>query len=385
MLVAAIAVHTAAPDPAAAVHWPWEDNDPWPRTSERAARPLDHPPVERWWAGHDPAQPYRFALFGDQRALADGEWSELLEGIAAENALEPIAFVVDTGDIVEDGSHSDQFHFLRDLLHPIRDTPYLVGLGNHEVDNNRTREARENAAAFLSYLDPEITPDRFYYRKDLGAATFLFLDTNDFVYGEDGDRKACPLDIDPATREGAQMRWIREQMADLRENPPAVTVVVMHHPLVQSSEKHLNAACSMWNFQDKGEILVDLLADGGVDLIVTGHTHTYERFRMVRSDGHTIDLINISGRPRDKFLWFGSRERRARDIRGQEGTWLDQVGWLGLDHWGVVQEDVMARKGEANQFAILTVEPAGGVVLELFYLDDDEPGGFRRPDPVRLR
>jgi hypothetical protein len=360
---------------------------PWPSTSLEPILALDHPTIETLLdsgAVGAAGSTYRFVAFGDQRALADGEWQEMMARIAELPAAQAPAFLIDTGDIVDDGRHGDQFHTLRDILRPVKHLPYLVGIGNHEVDNNRTRGARVQAAAFLSYLDDELSPDRLYYRKDIGPATFLFLDTNDFTYGENGDRNACPLAIDPNTREGAQLAWLREQAAGLAAKD-ALVIAVMHHPLVQSSEKHSVAACALWNFSDGGETLADILADAGVDVVLAGHTHTYERFRMVRNDGRTVHLINVSGRPRNAFLWHGSSDRRAQDIRGGEAAWLEELGWLGVDHWEITQEEVMLEKDEADQFALFTVEPDGGLVMEMRFLDEDEPDGTRDGEPVRLR
>ena len=129
---------------------------------------------------------------------------------------------------------------------------------------------------------------------------------------------------------------------------------------------------------------MDILADGGVDLVLTGHTHTFERFVLRRDDGHEMHLLNISGRPRDSFLWFGADDRRAQDLRGRVEPWLEEIGWLGLDRWDVQQADAMLGDG-FDQFALLTVDPDGGVTLDVRYLVDEDPPQFRRPGPVRLR
>jgi hypothetical protein len=220
-----------------------------------------------------------------------------------------------------------------------------------------------------------------YYRKDLGAAAFLFLDTSDWVYGEHGERNACPRFVDPGTRGEEQITWLRKQLAEATDDDERLRIAVMHHPLVQSSKKHRSTASSLWNFEADGQPLIDILADGGVDVILTGHTHTYERFRLTRSDGHEIVLVNISGRPRDSFLWVGSGDRRARDIRGEESSFLEENGWLGLDSWEIVQEDVMLKEGEANQFAVFTVEPDGQLFCRVHFVGDGET---RRSERVKI-
>ena len=53
----------------------------------------------------------------------------------------------------------------------------------------------------------------------------------------------------------------------------------------------------------RGEGQVDVI-EGGVDLVICGHTHTYERFRLRRGE-RELSLINLSGRPQNSFLFFG--------------------------------------------------------------------------------
>ena len=46
----------------------------------------------------------------------------------------PLVAIIDTGDIVDNGKHADQFAMLHDILEPVRAWPYLVAVGNHELD-----------------------------------------------------------------------------------------------------------------------------------------------------------------------------------------------------------------------------------------------------------
>ena len=48
------------------------------------------------------------------------------------NRTSPL-FLLDTGDIVDDGSKADQFEELRGYLSRLAEMPYLVGVGNHEL------------------------------------------------------------------------------------------------------------------------------------------------------------------------------------------------------------------------------------------------------------
>jgi hypothetical protein len=329
---------------------------------------------------------YRFAAFGDQRALADGEWQELLAQITRwERENGELAFLLDTGDVVHDGRRSDQFRWLTDeVLSIARHLPYLVGVGNHEVKNNADPAARENTARFLAYLDDDLAPDRLYYRKDLGPATFLFLDTNDLVYGPAGERGECPPSVAPDSREGRQLAWLRAQLEDAADRGIELVIAVLHHPPIQTSRKHREAARSLWSLRDGDRLFLDVLAEGGVDVILTGHTHTYERFRLDRSDGLEMDVVNLSGRPRESVFGIGAGARRAEDVRGREAEHLAETGWETHPAWAIRQEAVTVESDEANQFGLFTVEPDGRLFLRTLFLDEDEPGGLRASARVRL-
>jgi 3',5'-cyclic AMP phosphodiesterase CpdA len=302
--------------------------------------------------------PVRFAVYGDQRALADGEWQDLVARIEERHGREPLHFVLDTGDIVQDGRHSDQFAMLTEILAPIRELPYLVAVGNHEVHNNRSAEARRHTARFLALTDPSISPERLYYSKQIGSVRLLFLDTNDLAYGPTAG-------LDSADAAAAQILWLDEQLASTQ--PEECVVVAMHHPLVQSSKKHREHAVALWNRPYDGRTLPERYLDAGVDLVLVGHTHTYERFRVQRGDRH-FEQVNLSGRPRTSILWIGDGARRAQDIRGEEIPWLRERGWERLDGISIEQGAVMIDE-ERDQYAIVTVGPSAAIELEVVLVD----------------
>ena len=168
--------------------------------------------------------------------------------------------------------------------------------------------------------------------------------------------------------------------------PTPTTIALMHHPIIQSSNVHQGDAARLWNMSLGGKRLVDALIDGGVQVVLTGHTHTYERFQVTRRrDGRKLDVINVSGRPRASVLWVGESMRRARDIRGKEASWLAGKGYQGLDAWDIKQVELMRKQDEADQFGVFTVEPGGGLTLEMQFIDPAASGGFRVAPIARIR
>jgi Calcineurin-like phosphoesterase len=349
----------------------------WPRSSHQPVAPLKLPTLESRLERLTPdaSAGFEFVAFGDQRAQIGGEGEALFRAVG-RFALEHdrLLLAVDTGDIVDNGAYSDQFNRLSGILEEIGRLAYLVAVGNHEVDKNRTGPARENTARFLSSRHESLSADRLYYRKIAGRVRFLFLDTNDLVYRGEGRAAAEAAD----RRVTEQMNWLLGELADSTLVPGATTVVVMHHPIVQSSSKHRDQARGLWNYRFHGRQLPDILADGGVDLILTGHTHTYERFTITRRDGRGFTLVNLSGKPESSFLWIGAAQRRAQNIQGHEAAWLYGEGWTGLENWKIVQEDVMT-KNESDQFGVFEVDKTGGVSLSMHFLGQPSP-----EIPVRL-
>ena len=339
----------------------------WPRTSRHTVEPIACASLDsRVSAVHPPAQAgYEFAAFGDQRALLGSDWPALVDSLDyVASRHERLLFLIDTGDIVDDGDHSDQFRVLSGLLGKIRRLPYLVAAGNHEVGQSKPGPARANTAKFLSPLDGSISPDRLYYRKVVGRVRYLFLDSNDLVYRPGpGSRADRAIEV----RAHAQLDWLIQELQDPAYPPSATTVVVMHHPFVQSSRKHRGQSQDLWSLRYHGRQFPDILADGGVDLVLVGHTHTFERFTVMRRDNRGFHLVNLSGTPEPSFLWFGAGERRAQEIHGDATPWLYEKGWRNLDGWTVSQEDVMV-KDEADQFGLFNVDAEGGISLTMHFL-----------------
>lgn len=346
----------------------------WPTTSVEPVRVLDHPGFAETLRreGIDGSGPWRLVVFGDQRALADGEFQALVRGIADREAgLEggtPLAAIIDTGDIVDNGKHADQFAMLASILEPVARWPYLVAVGNHELDQDLDAEGRTHFAQFMGEAaGPQFDRNRLWYRKDAPGLRILFLDTNDWIYSPSEDQ---------STSRTEQLAWLSAQMA---EDFDGRTIVVMHHPIVSSSRKHQQQSALTWSIQWNEEVLARMFERGNVDLVLTGHTHTYERYRLTGPDGGNFQLLNISGRPRDSFLWFGDGARRAQDIRGREIAFLVRGGWRQelLEGWNIEQLDgVFDPDLEEDQWAEITVHPDGQLEVELFFLVDRGAGGY---------
>ncbi|KAF1078752.1 metallophosphoesterase family protein [Methanogenium sp. MK-MG] len=188
--------------------------------------------------------PFTFIVYGDtQEQLPYFTQTErhalVAERIATE---EPDAlFVLHVGDTVcevEDVEEWDRFFAAGSAL--FANTTIVAVLGNHE--NNAT-------VWYEAFGMPE------WYSFDCGDAHFVVLDSNDWA--------APHLDEETA--------WLR---ADLEESPAGRTFVAFHHPPYSSGTRHPGG----WS--DLRELWGPVLEEYGVDMVFTGHVHSYQRYAV---------------------------------------------------------------------------------------------------------
>jgi hypothetical protein len=161
---------------------------------------------------------------------------------------------------------------------------------------NRTRPAAGNheyltpgAAGYFAYFGRRSAPPLGYYSYDIGSWHAVVLNSTTQVYAcwpPEADEApppgfpVLPVPISPDVAAGracagdvAQQAWLAN---DLATHPSECTVVYFHHPRF-SSGQHGN------HFQMQK--IWDLLYANGVDVVLDGHDHLYERFAPQRPDG----------------------------------------------------------------------------------------------------
>jgi hypothetical protein len=134
---------------------------------------------------------------------------------------------------------------------------------------DRTRPAPGNhdyhtagAAGYFEYFGDRAGPaGRGYYAYDSGAWRIYSLNS---MCGEIGGCGAG----------SAELTWLK---ADLAANARACSLAYWHHPRYSSGEHGNNASMDdIW----------DILVDAGVELVLAGHDHSYERFAPMNKAGN---------------------------------------------------------------------------------------------------
>ncbi|NVJ12901.1 metallophosphoesterase [Myxococcus sp. AM010] len=169
--------------------------------------------------------------------------------------------------------------------------PFFAAIGNHEYVTNQGQPYLDNL--YLPSNNPEGTER--YYSFDWGHVHFVALDSNCAVGLASADR--CTRD--------AQKAWLER---DLAGSTQPWKIVFFHHPPWSSGE-HGSQLSMRRHF---GPIMEKY----GVDLVLTGHDHNYERSKPMKGDA-----VAGSGETGIPYLVVGGGGATLRKLPGSKPDW----------------------------------------------------------------
>jgi hypothetical protein len=149
----------------------------------------------------------------------------------------------------------------------LRNTPTWAAIGNHE--SHSASSINQTGAHFDNFNPPTLgeaggipSGTEAYYSFDYANIHFICLDS----YGSD------------RTVGGPMLTWLA---ADLAETQQEWIIAYWHHPPYSHGSHDSDVDGRMIDMRTNA---VPILESGGVDLVLTGHTHDYERSMLM--DGH---------------------------------------------------------------------------------------------------
>ena len=253
---------------------------------------------------------FKALIFPDSQCANYDVWAAVAKSAIAKNP--DAEFFVNLGDIVDNGEDWTQWRAWFDGAPFIKAIPFVPVMGNHET-YSRQWEVRE-PIAYLNYFDVPTNGssefNRYYYSFDWKGAHFMVLNTEPF----DGL-------IDE------QKNWLRR---DSESNNRKWKIVLMHRDVLQY---RINGRPERQEgFSPEGLEFMPLFDELGIDLVLTGHLHTY------RNRGR---IFNFEKSPRGAvYILTGI----AGDVR-YPGLWIDHA----LD-------EVIAPQPETDNFLTLEVD-----------------------------
>jgi 3',5'-cyclic AMP phosphodiesterase CpdA len=151
--------------------------------------------------------------------------------------------------------------------------PWMPAAGNHE---NELGNGPIGYGAYQSYFDlpsPSTDPEThgLWYAFTAGSVRVISLNNDDVCYQDGGNSYVRGYSG------GAQKQFLEQELARTRANRDIDWIVVVMHQVVISTADQFNGA-------DRGirEEWVPLFDQYGVDLVVCGHEHHYERSHAIR-------------------------------------------------------------------------------------------------------
>jgi hypothetical protein len=158
----------------------------------------------------------------------------------------------------------------RDIMRP--------AVGNHEYEGD---PERNEAPGYFSYFGAAAgDPLEGYYRWQLGDWTFFALNTGAINWTRTtGGNPSLPDDCWPVScaTGSDQEQWLRAELAALPDD--ACVIGYWHHPRFSSGFGGVNQP-----HPETGP-LFEALYEHGAELLLTGHSHNYERLEPVAPDG----------------------------------------------------------------------------------------------------
>ena len=233
-----------------------------------------------FWTAPKPGRFFTFFAYGDTRTQADAH-GRVCEQLAAhvKSTTSP-AFLLHTGDFVSDGRREDQWkeQFFDPAASVLSEAALVPCLGNHEYHSEWYYRYFGLGGVFPG------EPNGSWYSFQFGCAHFVILDaTSDF--GPESD----------------QYRWLVEDLQSDQAQEASWRIAVFHRPAF-SSGLHGGTPSVQ-------QILVPLFEQKGVQLVLNGHDHLYERLHQ---NGVTYIVTGGGGAPLYSL-------RDPRDPRSQAG------------------------------------------------------------------
>ncbi len=236
-------------------------------------------------------EPLEFIYFGDAQVGIYEFWSRVLR--ASYAAAPGAKFIIHAGDLINTSEKDEQWGEWHRAAGWINQTiPSIPTPGNHEYGKLNTGERGLNRNWLPQFTLPEngvtgLGETNYYY--DIQGVRVISLNSNQ--------------------NQAEQAAWLDHL---LQNNPNQWTVLTFHHPIFSTARNRDN--------KELRELWKPVIDKYGVDLVMTGHDHTYSRSRLIGSesapkDQGTVYVVSVGG---SKMYDLTERDwmyRRAEDTQ----------------------------------------------------------------------
>ncbi|MCF2490940.1 metallophosphoesterase [Dyadobacter sp. CY347] len=349
---------------------------------------------------------YRFGVLGDcgTNSATQDMVRERISAYLGENYMNALLLLGDNAYAFgKDAEYQSNFfnHYKSNFL---KKNPVFPAPGNHDYNNdNPDRQKDHNVPYYDVFTLPTqgeaggvASETEAFYSYDYGNVHFLSLDS----YGKE----------DQATRLydtlGRQVRWIKKDLA-ANQNKDWI-VAYWHHPPYSQGSRNSETELDMIKIREN---FIGILEKNGVDLILCGHSHVYERSRLMeghydkadtfdpekhnlskssgrydgtqescpylkKSDSNKGTVYVVSGSAGQlgskaagfphKAMYYSDAERSGGMVLEVEGNRLD-AKWIGVD--GIIYDQFTIEK-DVNKETTIEIDAGERVELKSSFIGD---------------
>jgi hypothetical protein len=260
-------------------------------------------------------QPFRWTSFGDL-ATPNPVWTlsypQARFAVMAVERFQPLFHLLNGDLSYADPNSLSQPEVWSDFANNVQISaahrPWMPCPANHEIEFYNGPQGIDSYLSRFSLPDNGTSFSGHWYSFRVGSVFFISLDGNDVAYQDSGPTVSGPDPLTPAAAtgnapiapgrsfyirgysEGEQTRWLETTLRKASEEKGIDWIVVQTHYGALSSTKTGNGS-------DKGarEEWLPLFDKYGVDLILCGHDHDYERSYPVRGANHNAGTDATNG------------------------------------------------------------------------------------------
>lgn len=257
--------------------------------------------------GLTPATRYFYLVEADGRPLMDGEPQWFITPPASGSAQATRLWVIgDSGKAGEDQRRVRDAALAWMTAHPRTGRAPLdvwLALGDNAYTSGRNKEFQR--ALFEPYAELLCNFPLWPVYGNHDARRWVHYDifslpeggesggvpsgTESWFSFDYGDVHVVVLDSEANSRSGAMLRWLKQ---DLVHNRSPWRIAVFHHPpYTHGSHNSDRPEDSGGRMRDMREGIVPVLEAAGVDLVLAGHSHVYERSHLLDCHYGTSDTM----------------------------------------------------------------------------------------------
>jgi PKD repeat protein len=234
--------------------------------------------------------PLRFVAWGDS---GNGSSAQLAVAARMEEVVPPPALALGLGDLVYENGEWENYdpHLFEPYTGLFRRTTFWPTMGNHDY---KTENGAPYKDAFhlptQSGAPGHPSGTELYYSFDHGMVHFSCLDSES-------------SDSNPGS---AMYTWLADDLDDARARGKRWLIAFMHHPPYSKGTHDSDDESELVTLRQN---LVPLLESKGVDLVLVGHSHVYERSFLAKNGGilqnHPSDYTKIGSPDGTLYLVSG--------------------------------------------------------------------------------